>query len=191
VADHGGFTVVSRDQAGYQGFMSGPEINSARLRLRQFRAEDLVPHRAAVDDDPAVTWAHERRPLAASLRSWAERLDEWQRDGFGMWIAEVAATREVIGHCGLQRLEDGDEVEVGYYLGRAAWGQGYATEAARACSAYGFDECGLSSIVAVVRHENAASRHVLEKLGMRAERDGVFYGADATLFRLHAGDVHR
>jgi ribosomal-protein-alanine N-acetyltransferase len=137
--------------------MSGPEINTARLRLRQFRAEDLVPHRAAVDDDPAVTWAHERRPLAVSLRSWADRLDEWQRDGFGMWIAEVAATREVVGHCGLQRLEDGDEVEVGYYLGRA---EGYATEAARACLAYGFDEC-------------------------------VFYGADATLFRLHAGDLHR
>ena len=108
-----------------------------------------------------------------------------------MWIAEVAATREVIGHCGLQRLEDGDEVEVGYYLGRSAWGQGYATEAARASLAYGFDECGLSSIVAVVRHENAASRHVLEKLGMRAERDGVFYGADATLFRLHPGDLRR
>ncbi|MEU8236225.1 GNAT family N-acetyltransferase [Actinoplanes sp. NPDC048967] len=73
----------------------------------------------------------------------------------------------------------------------AAWGQGYATEAARASLAYGFDGCGLSSIVAVVRHENAASRHVLEKLGMRPERDGVFYGADATLFGLDAGDLHR
>ena len=171
--------------------MSGPEISTARLRLRQFRAEDLVPHRAAVDDDPAVTWARERRPLAASLRAWADRLDEWQRDGFGMWIAEVAATGEVIGHCGLQRLEGGDEVEVGYYLGRTAWGQGYATEAARAGLAYGFDRCGLSSIVAVVRPENAASRHVLEKLGMRPERDGVFYGAEATLFRLRPAEFRR
>ncbi|GAA3934450.1 hypothetical protein Aau02nite_25050 [Amorphoplanes auranticolor] len=89
-----------------------------------------------------MTWAHERRPLAASLRARADRLEEWQRDGFGMWIAEVAATGQIIGHCGLQRLEGGDEVEVGYYLGRTAWGQGYATEAARAGLAYGFDRCG-------------------------------------------------
>lgn len=168
-----------------------PEIDTERLRLRQFRAEDFATHRAVVDDDPAVTWAHQRRPLAASLRSWANRVDGWQRDGFGMWIVEVLATRDVIGHCGLQRMEEQDEVELGYYLGRAAWGQGYATEAARACLAYGFDHCGLSSIVAVVRHENTASRHVLHKVGMRPERDGTFYGADATLFRITPGGLRR
>ncbi|MFC0006848.1 GNAT family N-acetyltransferase [Micromonospora siamensis] len=168
-----------------------PEIETARLRLRQFRAEDFAVHRALVDDDSAVTWSHRRRPLAASLRSWADRIDGWQRNGFGMWIAEVVATREVIGHCGLQRMEGGDEVELGYYFGRAAWGQGYATEAARACLAYGFDQCDLPSIVAVVRRENAASRRVVQKVGMLPERDGTFYDADATLFRLTSGDFRR
>jgi len=159
-----------------------PEIETARLRLRQFRAEDLGPHRAAVDDDPAVTWAHRRLPLAASLRRWADRLDGWDRDGYGMWIVEERETGTVIGHCGIQRLEDGDDVEVGYYLGRTGWGRGYATEAAAASVAYGFDRCGLSRIVAVVRHDNAASQNVLRKVGLRHVRDGHFYEADAALY---------
>jgi ribosomal-protein-alanine N-acetyltransferase len=161
-----------------------PTVTTERLRLRAFRPEDLPAHRAAVDDDAAVTWAHVRLPLADSLRRWADRLDEWERVGFGMWIIEVAATGMVIGHAGIQRLEDTDDVELGYYLGRQAWGQGYATEVARACLAYGFDRCGLPRIVATVRLENAASRHVLEKVGFRHDRDGTFYGADASLMVL-------
>ena len=128
-----------------------PVVTTERLVLRGFRAEDLPAHRAAVDDDAAVTWAHVRLPLADSLRRWADRLDGWTREGFGMWIVEVRGTGAVIGHAGLQRLHGTDDVELGYYLGRPAWGQGYATEAGRACLAYGFKRCGLRRIVAVVR----------------------------------------
>jgi ribosomal-protein-alanine N-acetyltransferase len=131
-----------------------------------------------------VTWAHVRLPLAESLRRWADRLDGWDRDGFGMWIVEERATASVIGHAGLQRLHGTDDVELGYYLARAAWGHGYATEAGRACLTYGFESCGLRRVVAVVRPDNHASRHVLEKLGFRHERDGVFYDADASLMAI-------
>jgi len=161
-----------------------PVVTTERLVLRGFRAGDLPAHRAAVDDDEAVTWAHVRLPLADSLRRWADRLDDWARDGFGMWIAEVRESGAVIGHAGLQRLHGTDDVELGYYLGRAAWGQGYATEAGQACLAYGFETCGLRRIVAVVRPDNHASRHVLEKLGFRHERDGVFYDAEASLLAI-------
>ncbi len=159
-------------------------METERLRLRGFRAEDLPAHRAAVDDDAAVTWAHVRLPLSDSLRRWADRLDAWQREGFGMWIVEVRGTGEIVGHAGLQRLDGGDDVELGYYLGRPAWGQGYATEAARACLEHGFTTCGLERIVAVVRLENAASRRVLEKVGFRHEGDGTFYEAEASLFAI-------
>jgi ribosomal-protein-alanine N-acetyltransferase len=71
---------------------------------------------------------------------------------------------------------------VGYYFGRTAWGRGYATEAARACLRFGFGDRNLSRIVAVVRLENQPSRHVLEKIGMRHERDGHFYGFSAALY---------
>jgi RimJ/RimL family protein N-acetyltransferase len=99
-------------------------------------------------------------------------------------VVEARATGEIIGHAGLQRLDGGDDGELGYYLGRAAWGQGYATETARACLEHGFTACALERVVAVVRLENAASRRVLEKDGFRHERDGTFYGAEASLFAL-------
>jgi RimJ/RimL family protein N-acetyltransferase len=69
-------------------------------------------------------------------------------------------------------------------LGRAGWGHGYATEAAAPSVAFGFDRCGLPRIVAVVRHDNAASRKVLRKVGLRHVRDGRFYEADAALYAI-------
>ena len=57
-------------------------------------------------------------------------------------------------------------IEVGWRLARAAWGHGYATEAARASVAYGFDQAGLDEIVSVTAVVNAPSRAVMERLGM-------------------------
>ena len=152
--------------------MSGvviPEVGTERLVLRGFHAEDLAAHRAEVDDDAAVTWAHRRLPLADSLRRWADRLDGWERDGYGMWIVELRATGKIIGHAGLQRLDGSDDVELGYYLGRSSWGQGYATEAAQALLDFGLTGGGLHRITATCDPENAASARVLEKIGMTRE----------------------
>ncbi|HJP64902.1 MAG TPA: GNAT family N-acetyltransferase [Actinomycetota bacterium] len=153
-----------------------PEISTERLLLRHFRADDLGPHREAVDDDPAVTWHHKRWSLAESLRRWAERLEQWERGGFGMWIVEERATGAVIGHCGLQPMDDSDDVELGYYLGRSSWGRGYATECAEASLRFGFERVKLPRIVAVTRVRNTASQHVLEKLGMTFEGKATAYG---------------
>jgi ribosomal-protein-alanine N-acetyltransferase len=78
---------------------------------------------------------------------------------------------EMIGWCGLGRLEiDPSEIEVYYGLGRPYWGQGFATEAAAAMMDYGFREWELDRIVAIVFPENVASKKVLEKIGMRYEK---------------------
>jgi ribosomal-protein-alanine N-acetyltransferase len=153
-----------------------PEITTGRLLLRHFRPEDLGPHRQAVDDDPAVTWHHKRFSLAESLTRWAERLEQWEKNGFGMWIVEERDTVTVIGHCGLQPLEGTDDVELGYYLGRSAWGRGYATECAGASLRFGFQRIRLPRIVAVTRVRNTASQRVLEKIGMTFEAKATAYG---------------
>jgi [ribosomal protein S5]-alanine N-acetyltransferase len=83
-----------------------------------------------------------------------------------MYAVDLAASGETIGAAGLQHLEGGPEIEVGYRLLKGHWGQGYATECARASIACGFDELGLDRIVAVALPENTASRRVLEKCGL-------------------------
>ena len=74
------------------------------------------------------------------------------------------------------------EIEVGYHLARAFWGRGYATEAARACLRYGFEQLKLERIVAVVRPENVASRRVLEKSGLSYTGMGYHYKAEVRMY---------
>ena len=65
-------------------------------------------------------------------------------------------------------------VEVGWRLARAAWGQGYATEAAEAALAVGFGDAGLEQIVSMTTPGNVRSRAVMERLGMTRDPDGDF-----------------
>ena len=70
----------------------------------------------------------------------------------------------------------------GYRFVPEAWGRGYATEAAEASLAYGFDVLGLDEIVAVAYPDNAASRRVMEKIGMRYDGRGMYYGNDSVRY---------
>ena len=89
-----------------------------------------------------------------------------EEHGFGLWAVELRAKHEVIGVTGLQHLADGEEIEVGYRFLHEHWGNGYATEAARASIAFGLGELRMERIVAVTLPTNRASRRVMEKCGM-------------------------
>ena len=76
----------------------------------------------------------------------------------------------LIGFCGLQPLPESGEIEIGWWLARAWWGRGLATEAARAALRDGFERAGLQRIVAIAQPANTASIRIMRKLGMRFER---------------------
>lgn len=94
---------------------------------------------------------------------------EFDQRGYGWWAVEVRATGEFIGFAGLDRVDDGlpfTGVEIGWRLARSAWGHGYATEAATAVLAYGFDTLGLPEILAVTTATNLRSQAVMRRIGM-------------------------
>src|SRR5215212_5509923 len=97
-------------------------------------------------------------------------IDYWNLHGLGLWAVEDQADGALMGQCGLFYLDKTTEIEVAYLLAQRYWGQGYATEAARAALRFGFETLGLDRIVAVVRPENAGSRRVLEKAGLCFEQ---------------------
>lgn len=107
-----------------------------------------------------------------------------ERYGFSKWVVVEKATKLTIGDAGLLLLEDGPDFEVGYRLIPGRWGMGYATETARAWIDAGFRRLGLERIVAICHPDHAASRHVMEKLGMTFERRGRHYGMDTLLYRI-------
>jgi ribosomal-protein-alanine N-acetyltransferase len=121
--------------------------------------------------DPEVMEFFPRVLTRGESDGLVERIEAgFERDGFGLWAVEVRETGEFVGFAGLNRV--GFEapftpaVEVGWRLARAAWGNGYATEAGRAALAFGFERVGLAEIVSFTTVANHRSRAVMERLGM-------------------------
>jgi len=75
---------------------------------------------------------------------------------------------EVIGDCGcvMQDVEDRKEIEIGYHVRRDLWGNGYATEAAKASVERAFSSLGAKQVISMIRPENFQSRRVAEKSGL-------------------------
>jgi ribosomal-protein-alanine N-acetyltransferase len=126
-----------------------------------------------------------------------KNLAHWDRYGFGLWILrsrEEGADDEPVGRCVLRHaeIEGVDEIEVGYSFYPPHWGRGLATEIASACVAFARDELRLAGLVALTDPANAASQHVLRKVGLSYDRDVVWQGLPSSLFRLRwrpvAGD---
>ncbi|GIU89942.1 MAG: hypothetical protein KatS3mg010_1041 [Acidimicrobiia bacterium] len=151
--------------------MSGPvTLRTERLVLRPWRESDRVPY-AALNADPEVMRYFPSTLTQAESDASVDRIvDGFARRGFGLWAVEVAGGAPFVGFVGLD--EPAWEahftpcVEVGWRLARAHWGKGYATEAARAAVAFGFDVLGLDEIVSFTVPANSASRAVMERLGM-------------------------
>ena len=94
--------------------------------------------------------------------------------GFGFWAVEVPGVAPFVGFVGLQHVgftaPFTPAVEAGWRLSRAHWGQGYATEAARACMGLAFESFGADKVISLIRPENVPSRRVAEKNGMTCEK---------------------
>src|SRR4029077_20870118 len=101
-------------------------------------------------------------------------IEHWREDGFGPWVFFETATGVFVGRGGLRRTTVAGRrcVEVLYAVRSDAWGRGYATEMARVALAHAH-HLGLDDVVGLTAITNIASRRVLEKAGMRIERDTV------------------
>jgi RimJ/RimL family protein N-acetyltransferase len=154
-------------------------LQTPRLLLRRWREDDIAPM-AAINADPEVmrwiadgaTADYERTAaaIAACERSWEER-------GFGLFAVEIRATGDLAGFTGLAiptfLPEILPAVEIGWRLGRQYWGQGLATEAARAVLHFAFADRGLDRVVSIHQVGNDASARIMQKLGMRLDRQTI------------------
>lgn len=147
-----------------------PELRTNRLRLRRWRKTDLEPF-AAINGDLVVM---EHMPSVLTSRETAHSMARielgFEEFGFGLWAVEHAATGDFMGFTGLSvpKLDAHftPAVEVGWRLGKEHWGNGYATEAARAALDFGFSDARLDEIVAFTVPANVRSISVMERLGM-------------------------
>ncbi|MRH44602.1 GNAT family N-acetyltransferase [Aquibacillus halophilus] len=115
-------------------------------------------------------------------------LDNYRKFGVGLFIVEDRITGDFLGQCGLvpQKIDGEVKMEIGYLFVRDHWGNGYATEAAKACKHYGLEKLKVPTLVSLIDPLNVASIKVSEKIGMErkstVQRKGKLlwvYGLDA------------
>ena len=149
------------------------ELRTDRLLLRELVASDW-----------AAVLAYQSDPRYLRYYEWEERTEDEVRAFLAMLIGyqheiprlkfqfavTLPETGQLIGNCGIRvRDPDARRADIGYEFDPGHWGNGYATEVARAMLAFGFGPLGLHRIAAECLAENTASAHVLEKIGMTRE----------------------
>lgn len=152
------------------------ELTTERLLIREWEPGRDAAAAIAIYGDPQVTQWLGDNSLDTTVAAVQARLQRY-RDraaafpGLGCWAVAIQADSIPIGTLLLMPLPDKNnvpsgQVEIGWHFCPAHWGQGYATEAARAVMAYGFDTLGLPAIYAVTRLDNGRSMRVTQRLGM-------------------------
>lgn len=148
-------------------------IHTSRLILRQWREQDLEPF-ANLNSDQRVREFFpgllNRQESDSSVKLMSDHIS---RTGWGFWAASLIQTGEFIGFIGLEDVyftasfnKFAPAVEIGWRLSFNHWGQGYATEGAKAVLQYGFEKLSLPEIISFTALKNIRSRHVMEKIGM-------------------------
>jgi ribosomal-protein-alanine N-acetyltransferase len=168
--------------------MGTPRVVTERLILRSFTEQDSEAlHRIMNEEGLLRYFPNTRPPVPEQVeRLIGRQLQHWQDHGYGWWAVELREEPGLIGWNGLQYLPETDEVEVGYLLSHANWGQGLAAEGAREGLRFGFQELGLDEIVGIVHPENWASQRVLEKLGMVRTARTEYFGMPVYRYAIEA-----
>jgi ribosomal-protein-alanine N-acetyltransferase len=153
-------------------------LETERLILRRFDENDTDAVYALRSDADVMRFIREPQKRQETV-NWLKMVSSlWETEKIGFCAVVEKQTGKLIGWCGLWRLPETGETEIGYAIARQFWGRGLGSEAAGAFLAYGFETLKLYEIAAVARPENTASRRVMEKLGMTFGYTGEFYGRD-------------
>ena len=160
-------------------------METERLKLAPWGEDDIAGLRAMAIDPEVVRYISDGVPWPEErVREFFERQRRlYAERGYCMWrLSDKIGDGEVIGFCGIQPLGQTGEIEIGWWLAKAYWGRGLATEAARCALADAFERVGLQRVVAIAREANRASTRIMEKLGMQFEKRMEHRGVKVVLY---------
>jgi RimJ/RimL family protein N-acetyltransferase len=161
-------------------------LETERLVLRSWREADCEPF-AALAQDPEVMRFLPPMDRTGSDALIGRMIDLQRRDGHCAWALEARSDGSLLGFCGvLVAPEPPGGIEIGWRLGRSAWGHGFATEAAQASLQWAWQNLDCSEIIAFTVPANHRSRAVMERIGM-----SYVVGGDFDHPRLEPGDPLR
>jgi len=149
--------------------VNGPVIETGRLILRTWRANDVTPNTVMLSDPGTARFiTADRRPVTEELVGWrnaAVMAGHWALHGFGMFVVEEKSTGRFAGRVGPWCPPGWPGFEVGWGIAKEFRGQGYAGEAARAAIDWTFANLEVDRIIHCINPENVASQGVARRLG--------------------------
>jgi len=192
------------NRADYGGPVAEFEIPTVRLILRSWRESDRPPFAKMNADSAVMEFFPSPLSREESDALVSRFVDELAQRNYCPWAVEERDSGGFIGFVGLHEVPEylsfAPAIEVGWRLARPFWGRGYATEAAAAALAFGFDTLGIDKIVSFTSTVNLRSRRVMERLSMSRNPDEDFEHPKVAeghtlrphvLYRLEAEAWHR
>ena len=161
-------------------------LGTPRLVLREFTSRDVDDLHRCDGDARVMRWLgaglppRTREEVADVIEHL--RITYAERPGYGLLHASRRDDGGFVGACGVFPVPEGDDIEIAYRLPFDCWGQGYATEMARAVLAHAHGALRLPRVIGLTWPENEASSRVLEKVGMRCHGTALHYGRRLRLF---------
>ncbi len=149
-----------------------PELTTDRLHMRGFQLSDAseIQRLAGTYEVAEMTLNIPHPYINGMAEIWIESHQEEYDAGMSVIFALCdKKTEQLLGAVGLTITQRFNRAELGYWVGQPFWGQGYATEAARAIVNYGFEALNLNKVTASHMTRNPASGRVMEKIGMKKE----------------------
>ncbi|WP_135553899.1 GNAT family N-acetyltransferase [Paenibacillus cymbidii] len=151
-------------------------IETARLRLRDWKEADLAPFCRMNADEEVMRFMLKPLSTEETTAFYLSIRAEHHECGYGRYAVEEKESGAWIGFIGFRRVTFEAEfapcIEIGWRLQQAAWGQGYATEGAKACLRHGFGQLGFSEVHSFTATVNLPSQNVMNKIGL--QRVGLF-----------------
>lgn len=147
------------------------KIETERLLLREMNQEDYLAL-CKILQDKNVMYAYDGPFSDEEVQQWLDNQKErYRRNEFGLLALVLKETNEMIGQCGLtwQEYKSEQVLEIGYLLRKEFWGNGYATEAAKACKEYAFQTLKVNEVFSIIRDTNSASQQVAIRNGMKVK----------------------
>lgn len=165
------------------------ELETERLLLRQFRQDDIDAYAAMLSDEETTRYIGGTGDRMDAWTRMAGALGHWQLRGYGLFAVEEKASGKFIGRIGAYNPEGWPAIELGWALVPAAQGKGYATEAARSCAVWMFDDLRLNEIISIIHPDNSPSIRVAERLGERLKTTWRYKDVDTLVYAMSRSDL--
>ena len=160
-------------------------LETDRLVLREFSIEDAENFYQLNLNPNVIKYTGDKAFESISLaENFLINYIDYKTNGFGRWAVINKANGEFLGWCGLKYAKELNQTDIGFRFFEKHWNKGFATESAEACINYGFEKLNLKTIVGRAMAENIASIKVLEKLGMKYEREFDFDEHKGLIYRI-------